>query len=94
MSNEIETVVKLEDKHMADIRNIVPQIVGIRLALLEMNKWMQGQEIELDLATEQMQQAIDSLYKAEDSLGNAHQHLLVAKSTMLFRHDGAECQSN
>lgn len=83
-NNETETVVILEDKCMEDIRNIVPQTVGIRLALLNLNKRMQSQGLELELATEQIQQAIESLYEAEDALGKAHQHLLVAQSTMRY----------
>ncbi len=75
-------IIEKEDKMMANIRELIPKIVGIRLEAQKAAAWISKYDPELATASEEMSEAIDALYHAETAMGNAHQYLLVSQSTI------------
>ena len=76
-----DVTLQAEENMMETIRGVIPKIVEIRLAAMEMRQWLDKQGLELINANEEVEEAIDALYKAEAAFGNAHQSLLVTHST-------------
>jgi len=75
-------IIDKEDRMMANIRELIPKIVGIRLEAQKAASWINKYDAELATASEEMSEAIDALYRAEAAMGNAHQYLLVSQSTI------------
>lgn len=67
---------------MHSIRESTKQIVGIRLESMKALKWMSKQDMELELAASEIEEAIEALSRAETAMGNAHQNLLVSQATL------------
>ena len=81
----METTAKIitkESEMMQSIRESIAQIVGIRLDAMKASKWLSRQNPELELAAEEIEEAIEALSKAETAMGNAHQNLLVSQATL------------
>ena len=81
----METTAKIitkESEMMQSIRESIAQIVGIRLDAMKSSKWLSRQNPELELAAEEIEEAIEALSKAETAMGNAHQNLLVSQATL------------
>lgn len=81
----METTAKIitkESEMMQSIRESIAQIVGIRLGAMKASKWLSRQNTELELAAEEIEEAIEALSKAETAMGNAHQNLLVSQATL------------
>ena len=81
----METTAKIitkESEMMQAIRESITQIVGIRLDAMKALKWLSRQNPELELAAEEIEEAIEALSKAETAMGNAHQNLLVSQATL------------
>ena len=85
---EVKEITKKGESIMADIRGIVSQLVGIRLDVTKAAQWLKVQGVEFETATDEIEAAIEMLYKAENSLGNAHQNLLISNATL--KHISAE----
>lgn len=79
-----EATLQTEENMMETIRGVIPKIVEIRLASMEMRQWLDKQGTELANANEDVAEAIEALYKAETAMGNAHQSLLVTHSTQMI----------
>lgn len=77
-----DTILQKEEKMMKDIRDFIPQVVVIRLQSMKLLKELQRQDNNLELATEEMAEAVDALQKAETAMGNAHQNLLISHTTL------------
>lgn len=75
-------IIDKEDRMMANIRELIPKIVGIRLEAQKAASWINKYDAELATASEEMSEAIDALYRAETAMGNAHQNLLVSQATL------------
>lgn len=78
-----EKIIKKENEVMRSIRESIKQIVGIRLEAMKTFKWVTKQDVELELATSEIEEAIEALSRAETAMGNAHQNLLVSQATLL-----------
>ncbi len=76
-----------ESEIMELIRESINNIVGIRLKTMKAAKWLSHQNTELELAAEEMDNAIEALSKAETAMGNAHQNLLVSQATLKYKED-------
>lgn len=85
-----ERIIKKDSEIMQSIREIVTMIVGIRLEVMKASKWLSKQGVELELASNEIEEAIEALSRAETAMGNAHQHLLVSQATMLATIKDAE----
>lgn len=79
-----DVTLQTEENMMETIRGVIPKIVEIRLATMEMHQWLAKQSLELTNANEDVAEAIDALYKVEAAMGNAHQSLLVTHSTQMI----------
>lgn len=71
-----------EESVMNNIRRLIPKIVGIRLEAQKVATWLNKQNAELTTASEEMEEAINALYLAENTMGNTHQYLLVSQATI------------
>lgn len=85
---KVNEITKKGESIMADIRGIVSQLVGIRLDVTKAAQWLKVQGVEFETATDEIEAAIEMLYKAENSLGSAHQNLLISNATL--KHISAE----
>jgi len=77
-----EIIINDESEMMQSIRESITQIVGIRLKAMKASKWLSRQNSELELAANEIEEAIEALYRAETAMGNAHQNLLVSQATL------------
>lgn len=82
---EHNEVLRKESLMERDIRDIIKHIVVIRLDAMRILQWLKAQEYDLTDATEEMSEAVDTLYETEKALGNAHQLLLVSGVTLSHR---------
>ncbi len=76
-------IIRKESEMMESIRESIKNVVGIRLKAMKSAKWLTKQNTELELAAEEMDNAIEALSKAETAMGNAHQNLLVSQATLI-----------
>lgn len=67
---------------MKSVRESITQIVGIRLDAMKASKWLSRQDCELELAANEIEEAIEALSHAETAMGNAHQNILVSQATL------------
>lgn len=67
---------------MQSVRESTKQIVGIRLEAMKALKWLSKQDMELELAANELEAAVESLSRAEIAMGNAHHNLLVSQATL------------
>lgn len=67
---------------MESIRKSIIKIVRIRLDAMKALKWLSLQGTELELASNEIDEAIDALSHAETAMGNVHQNLLVSQATL------------
>ena len=49
---------------------------------MKASKWLSRQNSELELAANEIEEAIEALSRAETAMGNAHQNLLVSQATL------------
>lgn len=78
----MNNIINKETEMMQSIRDIIPQIVAVRLEAQRISKWLKEQDAELENANEEMNDAIESLTDAEKYMGNAHHHILVSQATL------------
>lgn len=77
-----EIIINEESEMMQSIRESITQIVGIRLKAMKASKCLSRQNSELELAANEIEEAIEALSRAETAMGNAHQNLLVSQATL------------
>ena len=77
-----EIIINEETVMMQSIRESITQIVDIRLKAMKASTWLSRQSSELELAANEIEDAIESLSRAETAMGNAHQNLLVSQATL------------
>lgn len=82
-----DNVIKTEEQIIDAIRKSIPQIVKIRLDVMRMLKRVQSQDAELEIASEEITEAIEALHKAEQSMGNAQLSLLISQTTLEYSAD-------
>ncbi len=75
-------IIRKESEMMESIRESTKQIVGIRLEAMKALKWLSKQDVELELAANELESAIEALSRAETAMGNAHHNLLVSQATL------------
>lgn len=78
----MNNIINEEGAMMEYIRESITQIVGIRLKAMKASKWMSKQSTELELAANEIEDAIEALSRAETAMGNGHQNLLVSQATL------------
>lgn len=76
-----------ETSMMENLRQTIEMVVSIRLQVMKLTKQLKKCGIEVDVATEDMVEAIELLQDAETSMGNAHQNLLVSHATLKHEND-------
>lgn len=80
-------IVGKEEELMQDIRDIIPDIVGIRLKVSNVVSLLKALGMEFHTAAEQVEETIEMLYNAEDAMGKAHQHILVSRATLMIQNN-------
>lgn len=63
------------------IRDQITRIVNVRVEISQIVKYLKEYPDYENVVTE-LEEAIETLYKAEKNLGEAHQYLLVANAMM------------
>ncbi len=76
---------------MQSVCDSTRQIVVIRLKAMKALKWLSKQDMELELAASEIEEAIESLSRTEVAMGNAHHNLLVSQATLQARAEENDC---
>lgn len=78
-------ILRKEENMMESLRKTIPQVVIIRLKAMKILKELQQGGVELEMAAEELNDAVDALSKAETAMGCAHQNLLVSHTIVTFK---------
>lgn len=65
-----------------EIRKFIGDVAGVRAKASQILQHLK-KEKAYELAADELEEAIDNLYKVETNLGNAHQNVLVSNSMQI-----------
>lgn len=77
-------ILRKEENMMESLRETIPQVVIIRLKAMKILQELKQGGAELEMAAEELNDAIDALSKAGTAMGCAHQNLLVSHTIVTF----------
>lgn len=62
-----------------EIRKFIGDVAGVRAKAMQILEHLK-KENAYELASDEIESAIENLYQVETNLGNAHQHILVSNA--------------
>lgn len=65
-----------------EIRNFISDVAGVRAKAMQILEHLK-KENAYEMASNELEEAIENLYQVETNLGNAHQHILVSNAMQL-----------
>lgn len=80
-----DKILNSETNMMEQIQKSIPQIVVIRLQAMKILKNLQESGMQLEVAAEEINDAIEALSTAEVAMSSAHHHLLVSHTEISYR---------